>query len=82
MTSVDEPEPLSPGEFGSATGFEAQAGADVIIGEVPDPEHPTVMLWTARCSDQDHDLLGTFGSRDEAEAAKRDHLRSEHSDVG
>jgi hypothetical protein len=33
--------------------------AEVIIGEIPDAEDSTKLLWTARCDDADHDLLGT-----------------------
>lgn len=51
---------------------------EVIIGEIPDAEDSTKMLWTARCDDPNHDLLGTFHTRDQAEAAKAAHLRSEH----
>ncbi len=52
--------------------------AEVIIGEIPDAEDSTKLLWTARCDDADHDLLGTFETRDQAEAARTTHLQSEH----
>lgn len=51
---------------------------EVIIGEIPDARDSTKMLWTARCQDADHDLLGTFDTRDQAEAAGTKHLQSAH----
>jgi hypothetical protein len=51
---------------------------EVHIGEIPASEDPTSMLWTARCSEPDHDLLGHFATREEAEAAKQQHVQAEH----
>ena len=50
----------------------------VVVGEIPAAHDPTTMLWTARCEDTEHDLLGHFATRDEAEAARREHLLREH----
>jgi hypothetical protein len=55
----------------------AQA-AEVFVGEIPAEEDPTNMLWTARCSDKAHGLLGHFTDKEEAERAKVEHLRHEH----
>jgi hypothetical protein len=52
----------------------------VIVGEIPAADDPTIMLWTARCSDPTHDLLGHFASRAEAEDIKIQHLDAEHRD--
>ena len=51
---------------------------EVVVGEIPPAEQPTTMLWTARCSHPEHDLLGHFASREEAEAARTEHLKSAH----
>ena len=64
---------------GAATDAASSSRAiDVIIGEVPAADDPTVLLWTARCSDLDHDLLGKFETRADAEQARDDHLRVAH----
>jgi hypothetical protein len=65
------------GETGEATDASA-AGAEIIIGEIPATDDPTTMLWTARCTDEDHDLLGHFDTRPEAEDAGARHLESHH----
>jgi hypothetical protein len=71
---------VSAGETGAATDAASSSGAiDVIIGEIPAADDPTVLLWTARCSEPDHDLLGTFETRAEAERAGDDHLRVAHA---
>ena len=75
MTSGPD-ETLSAGETGGAT--EASRGAEIIIGEIPAAEDPTTMLWTARCSEATHDLLGHFATRSEAEDAGTHHLQSQH----
>jgi len=62
-----------PGE-----GVALPTRAEVFIGEIPAPEDSTTMLWTARCSDAGHDLLGHFSAREEAESAKQEHLETEH----
>jgi hypothetical protein len=73
---------LSAGETGQAVDGDATASsegaAEVIIGEIPDAEDLTHMLWTVRCSDDPHGRIGTFETREEAEQAKRDHLLNEH----
>jgi hypothetical protein len=45
---------------------------DVIVGEIPDAEDLSHMLWTTRCDD--HGLLGTFEDRDSARDLQRQHL--------
>lgn len=73
---------ISAGEAGRAVdGADPSTGrpdVDVIIGEIPDAHDITVMRWTARCSDPEHDLLGTFDSEQEARQAKDEHLASQH----
>jgi hypothetical protein len=68
---------LSAGETGEATEV-AAGGAEIIIGEIPAAEDPTTMLWTARCTETTHDLLGHFDTRSEAEDAGSHHLESQH----
>jgi hypothetical protein len=70
-------ETLSAGETGEAAEA-STAGAEIIIGEIPAADDPTTMLWTARCTEADHDLLGHFGTRPEAEDAGTRHLESHH----
>ena len=74
---TDQGETLSAGETGEATEASA-ATAEIIIGEIPAAEDPTTLLWTARCTEATHDLLGHFETRSEAEAAGARHLESEH----
>jgi hypothetical protein len=62
-----------PGE-----GVTVPSRSEVFIGEIPAPEDTTTMLWTVRCSEPSHDLLGHFETREEAESAKDDHLRAAH----
>ena len=50
----------------------------MIIGEIPDVNDISVMRWTARCSDPEHDLLGYFDSEQEALRAKEEHLTAQH----
>jgi hypothetical protein len=85
MTSARDDEPgegertLSAGEIGAADGTAGAHGAgEVVIGEIPAADDPTTMLWTARCSEADHDLLGHFRTREEAETARVEHLASTH----
>ena len=81
QTNMQEPgaeTTFSAGEAGSAEGAASASIADVVVGEIPAAEEPTTMLWTARCSDTDHDLLGRFRSREEAEKARAEHLASAH----
>ena len=73
----EQDETLSAGESGEAAEGSA-AGAEIIIGEIPTADDPTTMLWTARCTDADHDLLGHFDTRPEAEGAGTRHLESHH----
>jgi hypothetical protein len=68
---------LSAGETGEAADASG-GGAEIIIGEIPAADDPTTLLWTARCNDADHDLLGHFDTRPEAEAAGTRHLESQH----
>jgi hypothetical protein len=65
------------GRTGEAAETSA-VGAEIIIGEIPAAEDPTSMLWTARCTEPDHDLLGHFDTRPEAEDAGGRHLESCH----
>jgi hypothetical protein len=71
----------SAGESGAAASApEPAAGpeeADVVIGEIPDAEDLSRMLWTARCTI--HDLLGTYPTRETAEEAGARHLSDEHA---
>lgn len=77
--SIGQERTLSAGEFGEADGATAaQTGAEVFVGEIPAEDDPTTMLWTARCSDPSHDLLGHFPTREDAEAARAEHLGSVH----
>jgi hypothetical protein len=79
MTSEPD-ETRSAGEAGEA-GEAADAcaiGAEVIIGEIPAADDPTTLLWTARCTEPDHDLLGHFDTRPEAEGAVARHRESHH----
>ena len=74
---VPEPgETLSAGETGDAA--DSAPEAEIIIGEIPAEDYPTTMLWTARCTNPAHDLLGHFDTRSEAEAAGVRHGESLH----
>jgi hypothetical protein len=76
MTAEQE-ETLSAGETGEAADASSPR-AEIIIGELPAAEDPSTMLWTARCTEGDHDLLGHFDTRPEAEEAGDRHLESHH----
>jgi hypothetical protein len=65
------------GEEGAAAAAPTTA-VEVIVGEIPLPDDPTSLVWTARCSDPGHDLLGHFETRHEAERMRSDHLKSAH----
>ena len=70
---------LSAGEAGAADGgAKAHSRIEVVIGEIPAADEPTTMLWTARCSEPSHDLLGHFDTREDAEKARAEHLASAH----
>ena len=73
---------ISAGEGGRAADASAsstsQSDVEVIIGEIPDADDISVMRWTARCSDPEHELLGHFDSAQEARHAKEEHLASQH----
>jgi hypothetical protein len=70
---------VSAGEVGTADGgAKANSGSEVVIGEIPAADEPTTMLWTARCSEPSHDLLGHFGTREDAENARAEHLAAAH----
>jgi hypothetical protein len=73
---------ISAGEEGNAGDAEiltaGGAKVEVIIGEIPDIHDLATMLWTARCSDPEHDLLGHFDTQEAAIAAKDDHLATQH----
>lgn len=71
--------PPSAGEAGEASEDSISSAAEIIIGEIPDADDLSVMRWTARCSIEEHDLLGYFDSRSEAEAAGAEHFESAHS---
>jgi hypothetical protein len=73
---------ISAGEGGAATDVgSADPGpnAEVVIGKIPDPHDLTVLLWTARCSDPRHDLLGHFDSEQAACQAKQSHIALQHT---
>ena len=72
--------PLAKGDVRrtAPTSSTGRPDVEVIIGEIPDADDITVMRWTARCSDPEHDLLGTFDSEQEARHAKEEHLASQH----
>ncbi len=55
-----------------------QSPVEVVVGEIPNEHDTTSMLWTARCRDPQHDLLGRFPTREEAERARTLHLEDEH----
>lgn len=77
--SIGEENTLSAEEFGAADGTTgAPTRAEVFVGEIPAEHDPTTMLWTARCSDPSHDLLGHFPTREDAEAARAEHLKTDH----
>ena len=73
----EQDETISAGETGEATEGSA-AGAQIIIGEIPAANDPTRMLWTARCTEPTHDLVGRFDTRSDAQAAGARHLESHH----
>ncbi len=54
---------------------------EVVVGEIPSSHDIAHMLWTARCSEPEHDLLGHFESREEAEQARTQHLKAHHEGV-
>jgi hypothetical protein len=76
MTGTQD-ETHSAGETGEATDASG-AEAEIIIGEIPAADDPATMLWTARCTDTDHDLLGHFDTRPAAEDAGTRHLETHH----
>ncbi len=72
---------ISAGEGGRAVDAESTdtlVEAEVVIGEIPDEHDISIMRWTARCTDPQHDLLGHFDSEQAASEAKRHHLSSQH----
>jgi|ERR1022692_3299809 hypothetical protein len=73
---------LSAGETGAAldagSASEDAGRAQVIVGEIPDEDDLTKMLWTARCTFPPHGLLGKFGTREQAEQKKKEHLLARH----
>jgi hypothetical protein len=75
--TIDD-EPVSAGETGDAALTDDSARdtgvEEVIIGEIPDTSDLAHMLWTARCTNPAHGLLGTYESRELAEQAKERHL--------
>lgn len=74
----EQKDTFSAGETGRAEEDVPTNRTGIIIGEIPAADDPTVMLWTARCSDPVHDLLGHFDSRAEAKDAGTRHLESSH----
>jgi hypothetical protein len=73
---------VSAGEAGAAvdagSASDDAGQAQVIVGEIPDEHDLTKMLWTARCTFPPHGLLGQFGTRDQAERKKEEHLLARH----
>jgi hypothetical protein len=67
----------SAGEGGAAA--DAASAAEVIVGEIPLADDPTSLVWTVRCSDPGHDLLGQFETHDAAQQMRLDHLKSAHA---
>ncbi len=80
-TTPEQEHTSSAGETGEAEGAPTDR-TEIIIGEIPAADEPTIMLWTARCTDSAHDLLGHFDSRPEAEEAGQRHLASHHHRPG
>jgi hypothetical protein len=81
LATAAEEGSISAGEAGRAAGAgdpTSQSDVEVIIGEIPDADDISVMRWTARCSDPEHDLLGHFDSEEEARHTKEEHLASQH----
>jgi hypothetical protein len=78
MTDALNDDPVaSAGEGGEASDAPAASASDVevVVGEIPDAHDLSRMLWTARCTDEAHGLLGTVPTRDEAEALAASHLQ-------
>jgi hypothetical protein len=75
-------DPVSAGEVGQAVDAYSPATdagqAEVVVGEIPDADDLTRMLWTARCTFPPHGILGSFESRELAERAKTSHLLVKH----
>lgn len=74
----------SAGETGMAADATESAsmharGAEVVVGEIPDAQDLTRMLWTVRCTFSPHGLLGTYPDHETAEAAKEEHLLYVHN---
>lgn len=82
LATAAEEGSISAGEAGRAVDADnsraSRSGVEVIIGEIPDANDISVMRWTARCSDSEHDLLGYYDSEQEARQAKEEHLASQH----
>jgi hypothetical protein len=82
LATAAEEGSISAGEAGravdAASPSTSRPDVEVIIGEIPDPRDITVLRWTARCSNPEHDLLGYFDSEQEARQAKEEHLASQH----
>ena len=82
LATAAEEGSISAGEAGRAADADdsstSQSDVEVIIGEIPDAHDISVMRWTARCSDPEHDLLGYFDSEQEARQAQEEHLASQH----
>ena len=82
LATAAEEGSISAGEAGRAADADnsstSQSDVEVIIGEIPDAHDISVMRWTARCGDPEHDLLGYFDSEQEARQAQEEHLASQH----
>jgi hypothetical protein len=82
LATAAEEGSISAGEAGRAVDAASPATSrpdvEVIIGEIPDARDITVLRWTARCSNPEHDLLGHFDLEQEARQAKEEHLASQH----
>ena len=82
LATAAEEGSISAGEAGRAADANdsstSQSDVEVIIGEIPDAHDISVMRWTARCTDPEHDLLGYFDTEQEARQAREEHLASQH----
>lgn len=82
LATAAEEGSISAGEAGRAADADdsstSRSGVEVVIGEIPDAHDISVMRWTARCSDPEHDLLGYFDTEQVARQVREEHLASQH----
>lgn len=80
MTPDETGRTLSPGEVAPSDldepAGQAPTSVDVVVGKLPSEEDATTMFWTAVCSVPEHDLVGRFETREQAEQAREEHLRA------